>query len=83
MDKYQPWLSHLQTKRFHHIHHLSPRIPNYRLKRAQKSEPLFQSVKPLTLRTSFKSLTFRLWDEGQRKLVGFKALRAFRSKAWK
>lgn len=68
---------------FHHIHHLSPRIPNYRLKRAQKAESLFQSVKPLTLRASLKSLTFRLWDEGQRKLVGFKALRAFRSKAGK
>jgi omega-6 fatty acid desaturase (delta-12 desaturase) len=60
---------------FHHIHHLSPRIPNYRLERAHKSEPLFQSVKPLTLSGSLKSLNFRLWDEGRRKLVGYKAAR--------
>jgi omega-6 fatty acid desaturase (delta-12 desaturase) len=64
---------------YHHIHHLSPRIPNYRLERAHKSEPLFQSVPPLTLRKSLKSLTFRLWDEGKRKLVGYKAARQARA----
>ncbi len=60
---------------FHHIHHLSPRIPNYELERAHRSEPMFQNVKPLTIRTSLKSLTFRLWDEGRRKLIGYKAAR--------
>lgn len=25
----------------HHIHHLSPRIPNYELERTHKAEPLF------------------------------------------
>jgi acyl-lipid omega-6 desaturase (Delta-12 desaturase) len=65
---------------FHHIHHLSPRIPNYQLELAHKSEPLFQAVKPLTLRKSLKSLTFRLWDEDDRKLVGYKTMRAPRPK---
>lgn len=60
---------------FHHIHHLSPRIPNYNLERCHKAEPLFQAVKPVTLFPSFKSLTFRLWDEQRRKLVGFRGLR--------
>lgn len=60
---------------FHHIHHLSPRIPNYNLERCHKADPLFQSVKPVTLLRSLKSLTFRLWDEQQRKLVGFGHLR--------
>jgi omega-6 fatty acid desaturase (delta-12 desaturase) len=60
---------------FHHIHHLSPRIPNYRLERAHEAEPLFQSVKPLTFRRSLKSFTYRLWDEGRQKLVGYKAAR--------
>lgn len=59
---------------FHHIHHLSPRIPNYHLERAHKAEPLFQSVEPLTLGKSLKSFPLRLWDEGRRKLVGFKAV---------
>ena len=60
---------------FHHIHHLSSRIPNYHLKRCHEAEPLFQMVEPVTLIPSFKCLTFRLWDERQRKLVGFRHLR--------
>lgn len=60
---------------FHHIHHLSPRIPNYNLERCHRAEPLFQIVKPVTFFASFKSLTFRLWDEQRRKLVGFGGLK--------
>jgi omega-6 fatty acid desaturase (delta-12 desaturase) len=56
---------------FHHIHHLSPRIPNYHLERCHRSEPLFQAVKPVTLLASFKCLGFRLWDEGRRRMVGY------------
>jgi omega-6 fatty acid desaturase (delta-12 desaturase) len=63
---------------FHHIHHLSPRIPNYNLERCHKAEPLFQTVPPVTLISSFKSVTFRLWDEQRRKLVGYGHLRALR-----
>ncbi len=60
---------------FHHIHHLSPRIPNYNLEKCHRAEPLFQTVKPVTFFASFKSLTFRLWDEQRRRLVGFGVLR--------
>jgi omega-6 fatty acid desaturase (delta-12 desaturase) len=63
---------------FHHIHHLSPRIPNYHLERCHKSEPLFQTVKPVTLFSSLKSFTFRLWDEQRRRLVGYGHLRTVR-----
>ncbi len=63
---------------FHHIHHLSPRIPNYHLEKCHKSEPLFQSVKPVTLFASFKSFTLRLWDEQRRTLVGYRHLRTVR-----
>src|SRR5437773_5000762 len=63
---------------FHRIHHLSPRIPNYHLERCHKAEPLFQSVKTVTLFSSFKSLTFRLWDEQRRKLVGYGCVRTTR-----
>ncbi len=56
---------------FHHIHHLSPRIPNYNLERCHKSDPMFNEVKPLTLFASFKSLTYRLWDEAEKKLITF------------
>jgi len=63
---------------FHHIHHLSPRIPNYHLEKCHEAEPLFQTVKPVTFFASFKSFTFRLWDEQRRKLVGYGHLRALR-----
>jgi omega-6 fatty acid desaturase (delta-12 desaturase) len=63
---------------FHHIHHLSARIPNYHLEACHKADPLFQSVKPITLVGSFKSFTFRLWDEQRRKLVGYSHLRTLR-----
>jgi omega-6 fatty acid desaturase (delta-12 desaturase) len=63
---------------FHHIHHLSPRIPNYHLEKCHKAEPLFQTVKPITLFSSLKSFTFRLWDEQRRKLVGYGHLRTVR-----
>lgn len=64
---------------FHHIHHLSPRIPNYNLEKCHRAEPLFQTVQPVTFFGSFKSLTFRLWDEQRHKLVGFRALRNLRA----
>ena len=55
----------------HHIHHLTPRIPNYNLERCHQAEPLFQTVPPVTLFSSLKSLTFRLWDEERHRLIGF------------
>jgi omega-6 fatty acid desaturase (delta-12 desaturase) len=59
---------------FHHIHHLSPRIPNYNLERCHRSDPMFEQVVPLTIWGSLKSLTFRLWDEKAGKLIGFRHL---------
>ena len=55
----------------HHIHHLSPRIPNYNLQACHDANPLFQQVPTVTLGPSFKSVFFKLWDEEQRQLVGF------------
>ncbi len=55
---------------FHHIHHLSPRIPNYKLEAAHTENEIFQ-VEPMTLRSSLKSLRIRLWDEDRSKMIGF------------
>lgn len=60
---------------FHHIHHLSPRIPNYKLESCHNDNPLFQQVTPITLLTSLRSLTFRLYDEQNNRLVGFSYLK--------
>ncbi len=66
---------------FHHIHHLSARIPNYNLERCHNSHPLFLAVKPVTFFASFKALTLHLWDEQRRKLVGFRRIRELRREA--
>lgn len=63
---------------FHHIHHLSPRIPNYLLEKCHWENPIFQ-IKPIRLWTSLKSLKFRLWDESKRQLVNFRHLKIHQS----
>jgi omega-6 fatty acid desaturase (delta-12 desaturase) len=63
---------------FHHVHHLSPRIPNYRLERCHKENPTFQKVVTLTLRESVRTLGLRLWDEESGRMVGFGHLRRLR-----
>jgi omega-6 fatty acid desaturase (delta-12 desaturase) len=63
---------------FHHVHHLSPRIPNYNLESCHRADPLFQSVRPITLLTSLRSFTYRLWDEQRGKLVTYRRLRELR-----
>jgi len=63
---------------FHHIHHLSPAIPNYNLEKCHGENPMFQNVRPVTLWSSMQSITFRLWDEQRKKLVGYGRLRAIR-----
>ncbi|MCI0390943.1 MAG: fatty acid desaturase [Acidobacteria bacterium] len=56
---------------FHHIHHLSPKIPNYKLQRCHEENPLFQEGAILDLRSSLKSASMKLWDEEQGRMVGF------------
>ena len=65
---------------FHHIHHLGSRIPNYNLPKAYKENPIFH-VKPLTLRSSLKSLKWRLYDEANRRLVGWGVLKQYRKQS--
>ena len=65
---------------FHHIHHLSPRIPNYLLEKCHQENPLFQETVVLTLGSSLKSHFLTLWDEEQKKLIGFRQLREYQRK---
>ena len=60
---------------FHHVHHLSPRIPNYNLQRCHDADPLFNQVKPITFSASLKTLALRLWDEETKRLIGYGTLR--------
>jgi omega-6 fatty acid desaturase (delta-12 desaturase) len=60
---------------YHHIHHLSPRIPNYNLEQCHNENPMFQGVATITLRQSLGSLRYRLWDEANSRLIGYRELR--------
>ena len=56
---------------FHHVHHLSPKVPNYHLEKAHDSTPPLQQATTITIRSSLKALRFRLWDESRKTFVGF------------
>ncbi len=64
---------------FHHIHHLSPRIPNYKLERCHRGEPQLQQVNRLTLLSSLQCLRLRLYDEEAGRMVSFRDALASRS----
>jgi omega-6 fatty acid desaturase (delta-12 desaturase) len=56
----------------HHVHHLSSRIPYYRLPEVLRDRPELHDVGHLTLLESLKSVKLVLWDEKRRCLVSFK-----------
>lgn len=56
----------------HPIHHLSVKIPNYRLPQCLAENPPLQRLRPLTLLASFRCASLKLWDEDRRKLVRFR-----------
>ena len=64
----------------HHIHHVSSRIPNYHLQRCFDETPEARRVTTLTLWQSFKTLRLTLWDEDERRLIGFSDLRTMRAR---
>ena len=59
----------------HHVHHLSSRIPYYRLPRVLRDYPELRDVGRITLLQSFQCVRLVLWDEGQRRLVSFRESR--------
>ncbi|OIJ21338.1 fatty acid desaturase [Anaerobacillus alkalidiazotrophicus] len=62
---------------FHHVHHLSPRVPNYNLEKAHNAAVPLQKATTITLKTSLKSLSYRLWDEESKNFVSFKDVKHF------
>jgi acyl-lipid omega-6 desaturase (Delta-12 desaturase) len=59
----------------HHVHHLGPRIPNYRLQRAHDENPIFHEAPVMTIRQGVRALRLTLYDEQQRQMIRFKDLR--------
>ena len=60
---------------YHHIHHLSPRIPNYKLQKCHEENEIFSSIKPLTFKEIMRAFKLRLWDEERNKLISFDELK--------
>jgi omega-6 fatty acid desaturase (delta-12 desaturase) len=60
----------------HHVHHLCSRIPYYRLPSVLRDHPELRGMGRITLLESFRCVRLVLWDEGQRRLVSFREVRA-------
>jgi acyl-lipid omega-6 desaturase (Delta-12 desaturase) len=56
----------------HHIHHLSSRIPYYRLPEVLLDHPELAVIGRITLRQSFSCVRLALWDERSGKLISFR-----------
>jgi omega-6 fatty acid desaturase (delta-12 desaturase) len=65
----------------HHVHHISPKIPNYKLQQCHDENSIFHTVTTLELRDTIKTLRLSLWDEDQGKLISFRDLAKKRAKA--
>jgi len=56
---------------YHHIHHLAPKVPNYRLREAHNAVPMFRNVEPLRLSKIATAWRLRLVDEETSRWVDF------------
>jgi omega-6 fatty acid desaturase (delta-12 desaturase) len=59
----------------HHVHHLSARIPNYRLQQCLDENPQLRHVTQITIWDGIKTLRLALWDEDSRRLISFREAR--------
>jgi omega-6 fatty acid desaturase (delta-12 desaturase) len=57
---------------YHHIHHLSSKVPNYHLRACFAANPGLQNARRLGLLESLRCARLALWDEERRKLVTFR-----------
>lgn len=57
---------------YHHVHHLSPKIPNYNLEKCHKENQMFKDIKPVTFVPSLRTMSLRLWNEKEGQLISFR-----------
>jgi omega-6 fatty acid desaturase (delta-12 desaturase) len=58
----------------HHVHHLSSRIPYYRLPQVLRDRPQLAAVGRISLLQSLRCVRMVLWDERRRRLISFRAV---------
>jgi omega-6 fatty acid desaturase (delta-12 desaturase) len=57
---------------FHHVHHLMPRVPNYRLQACHAADPAFTATATgLTFWQALRAPSFTLFDEVRGRMVRF------------
>jgi omega-6 fatty acid desaturase (delta-12 desaturase) len=57
---------------YHHIHHLSPRIPNYFLAECQRRSPILQKwARVVTIPESLRTVTLKVYNESRYRMEGF------------
>jgi omega-6 fatty acid desaturase (delta-12 desaturase) len=59
----------------HHVHHISARIPNYKLPECLSATPELQSATRITVREGLRTMALALWDEKHRRLIRFRDVR--------
>jgi len=65
----------------HHVHHVSARIPYYRLPQVLKENPELDQAPRVTLWKSFQTARLALWDEASQRLVSFRQARRARQRS--
>jgi len=56
---------------FHHVHHLSARIPSYNLPCAHHENPIFHGVPTLSLMDGLRAVRLKLYDADAGRMVSF------------
>ena len=56
----------------HHVHHIAPKIPNYRLQQCHDAHEIFGASPKITIRSGSAALRLTLWDEDHHRLVAFR-----------
>ncbi len=64
----------------HHVHHLNPRIPNYRLQACHDAVPELNCVPATTFREALRAMFYVLWDERNQRMVTVSSAAAGRTK---
>lgn len=60
----------------HHVHHLSSRVPYYRLPEVLRDYPELRDIGHITIMESLRCVKLVLWDERSQRLISFRDARA-------
>ncbi|MEI4481993.1 MULTISPECIES: fatty acid desaturase [Phyllobacterium] len=60
----------------HHVHHLSSKVPCYRLPQVLKDYPELADIGRITIMESLRCVKLVLWDENRKRLISFREARA-------